>query len=386
MTQSVAREILSWLQSRQDELVDFILQLVRIESPSDVPAAQQPVFELLSHEIQKLNYRIVRIPGKLSGGHLFARPLERIRNKPVQLLLGHCDTVWPMGTLEKMPIVLKDGMLHGPGIYDMKTGLAQMIFALRALQELHYEPALAPLLFINSDEEIGSRESSRYIHWLARLANRSLVSEPSLGPRGRIKTARKGVGRFTVTVKGKAAHAGLNPEAGASAILELSHVIQKLFDLNDIEKGITVNVGTLEGGLRANVVARVSTATTDVRVLTRRDAEDIEQAILAIKPTLPGVTLEIQGRMGRPPMEKTPANRKIWELAITLAEELDMQLEEGTAGGASDGNTASLYHATLDGLGAVGDGAHALHEHIDLSKLAERSALLALLILAPALD
>lgn len=386
MPRTIAQEVLVWLRSRQHEMVDFIARLAALESPTDVPASQQAVLDLLADELRKLDYRVVRIPGRLSGGHLFARPARRQRGQPIQLVLGHCDTVWPEGTLAgQMPIVNKDGMLHGPGVYDMKTGLAQFIFVMRALQALHYEPTVAPVLFVNSDEELGSKESSRYIHQLARLANRSLVLEPSLGPTGRIKTARKGIGRFTVTVRGKAAHAGLNPEAGVSAILELSHVIQKLFDLNDADKGITVNVGMIDGGLRANVVAPVSTATTDVRVLTQADADFIEQAILNLQPTTPGVTLEIEGRFGRPPLEKTPANRKLWEIARHLAEELDLPLEEGTAGGGSDGNTTSLYSATLDGLGAVGDGAHALHEHIDPDKLPERSALLALLLLSPAL-
>lgn len=385
MSQRIAWEILAWLQSRQDQIEALIRRMVNLESPSDVPASQVPVFDLLAWELQELGYRVLRVPGRLSGGHLFARPLARKRNRPVQLLLGHCDTVWPMGTLHNMPIESKDGMLHGPGIYDMKAGIAMTIFALRALQYLHHVPEVTPVLFINSDEEIGSRESSRYIHRLARLANRSLIMEPSLGPMGQIKTARKGVGRFTVTVRGKAAHAGLNPEAGASAILELSHVIQKLFELNNAERGISVNVGMIDGGMRANVVAPISTATTDVRVLTQEDAEYIEQAILNLRPTTPGVTLEIEGRFGRPPLEKTPANRKLWALALRLARELNLQLEEGTAGGGSDGNTTSLYNATLDGLGAVGEGAHALNEHVDLSKLPERSAVLALLLLSPAL-
>jgi len=385
MPQSTAREILAWFQQHQEELLDFIRHLVSLESPSDVPASQQAVFDFLSQELVKLNYRVKRLSGKQCGGHLYARPAKRIKNKPVQLLLGHCDTVWPLGTLDSMPLEYKDGKLHGPGIYDMKTGLAQMIFVLKALQAIQQKPVVTPILFINSDEEVGSKESSRHIHRFARLVNRSFVLEPSLGPTGQIKTARKGIGRFTVTIKGKAAHAGLDPGGGASAILELSHVIQKLFELNDVEKGITVNVGMIDGGLRPNVVAPNSTAVSDVRVLTQRDAEYIEQAIHSIKPTTPGVTLEIEGRIGRPPLEKTPANRKLWEMAVQLAQQLDLKLEEGTAGGGSDGNTTSLYSATLDGLGAVGDGAHAIHEHIDPDKLPERSALLALLLLSPAL-
>ncbi|MCB1935228.1 MAG: M20 family metallopeptidase [Nitrosomonas sp.] len=385
MPQSTAREMLAWFQQHQEEMVDFIRHLVNLESPSDVPASQQAVFDCLNQELVKLNYRVIRLSGKQSGGHLFASPVKRFKNRPIQLLLGHCDTVWPLGTIDNMPLEYKDGMLHGPGIYDMKTGLAQIIFVLKALQAIQQEPEVTPILFINSDEEVGSKESSRHIHRLARLVNRSFVLEPSLGPAGQIKTARKGIGRFTVTIKGKAAHAGLDPGGGASAILELSHVIQKLFELNDVEKGITVNVGMIDGGLRPNVVAPNSTAVSDVRVLTQRDAEYIEQAIHSIKPTTPGVILEIEGKIGRPPLEKTPANRKLWEMAVQLAQQLDLKLEEGTAGGGSDGNTTSLYSATLDGLGAVGDGAHAIHEHIDPDKLPERSALLALLLLSPTL-
>lgn len=384
LERTIAEQLLSWMQEHQQEKVQFIERLAGMESPSDVPASQQPILQLLADTLAGFDYRARNIPGKTSGGHLFARPERRDRNKPLQLLLGHCDTVWPIGTLDDMPVRIEDGILYGPGVYDMKTGLVQMLFALRALQELDLETQLTPILFINSDEEIGSHESSRYIHRLARIANRSLVLEPSLGPAGRLKTARKGVGRFTITAKGKAAHAGLNPEAGASAILELSHVIQALFALNDVEKGITINVGTIDGGLRANVVAPVSSAVTDVRVLTHADARAIEQAIFAIEPITPGVTLEIEGRIGRPPMEKTAANRQFWKMAQNLARELHIDLQQGTAGGGSDGNTTSLYNATLDGLGAVGDGAHARHEQVDLNKLPERGALLALLLLSPA--
>lgn len=384
LERTIATQLLSWMQEHQQEKVQCIERLSGIESPSDVPAAQQPVLRLLAAAFTDLGFRVRKIPGRTSGGHLFARPLRRDKDKPLQLLLGHCDTVWPIGSIDDMPVRIENGILYGPGVYDMKTGLVQMLFALRALQELGLEAPLTPIVFINSDEKIGSHESSRYIHRLARLANRSLVLEPSLGPAGRLKTARKGVGRFTITAKGKAAHAGLDPEAGASAILELSHVIQTLFALNDVEKGITINVGMIDGGLRANVVAPVSSAVTDVRVLTHADARTIEQAIHGISPITPGVSLEIEGRIGRPPMEKTPANRQFWNMAQNLARDLHIDLEQGTAGGGSDGNTTSLYNATLDGLGAVGDGAHARHEQVVLNKLPERGALLALLLLCPA--
>jgi glutamate carboxypeptidase len=304
---------------------------------------------------------------------------------PLQLLLGHADTVWPVGTLNDMPLEIGEGVMRGPGVYDMKAGLVQILYALRALHDLHLRPSVTPLVFVNSDEEIGSGESTSHIRRLARIANRAFVFEPSLGMDGKLKTARKGVGRFTVVVKGKAAHAGLDPGAGASAILELSYVIQKLFALNDPQKGITVNVGMIDGGLRPNVIAPESRAVVDVRMLTREDARHIEEQIRALRPVSPDITLEIDGRISRVPMEHTPRNRALWETAKRLGREIGLDLADGVAGGASDGNTTSLWTATLDGLGAVGDGAHARHEFIYFDKLVERGALLALLLLAPPL-
>lgn len=268
----------------------------------------------------------------------------------------------------------------------MKAGLAEIIFALQTIQALGLQPAVAPLCFINSDEEIGSHESTRYLRALAQRVERCLVLEPSLGRSGKIKTTRKGVGRFTVTVQGKAAHAGLDPGAGASAILELSHVIQKLFQLNDPALGTSVNVGVIDGGIRPNMVAPESRAVIDVRVQTSADAARIEAEIHSLETETEGVSLHVEGTIGRPPMEATPANQQLWRIAQTLGDELGLELEQATAGGGSDGNTTSLYSATLDGLGAVGDGAHATHEYIDIERLGERCALLTLLLLTPSLE
>jgi glutamate carboxypeptidase len=384
MNGDLAQSILHHLRERTPAMIEALTQLVRAESPTSVPQSQHAVLSMLGERLSRLHYKVSRLKGRNCGGHLYARPLGRIR-RPVQLLLGHCDTVWPLGTLKDMPITLSDGMFRGPGSYDMKAGLVQMLEALEVLQALELRPSLLPLVFVNSDEELGSRDSTRHIRRLARLAERVMVLEPSLGLDGKLKTARKGVGRFTVTVKGKAAHAGLNPESGASAILELSYVIQKLFALNDPQAGISVNVGTIDGGLSSNVVAPESRASVDVRVATAEDARKIEQSILALTPVTPGVRLEIEGRLGRRPMECTPANQTLWRAAKELGQGIGLELEQGLAGGASDGNTTSLYTATLDGLGAVGDGAHARHEFVFCHKMAERSALLALLLLAPSL-
>lgn len=381
-----AQEILRYFREQLPSMLTLLQQLTLIESPSTTPETQKQILQLLADELDRLDYTTWRIPGRQTGGHLYARSRQRQQRQPLQLLLGHCDTVWPLGIQQEMPLTIEEGILRGPGAYDMKAGLVQMIYALRALREFQVRPEVRPVVFINSDEEIGSEESTPYIRRLARIADRALVLEPSLGLDGKLKTSRKGVGRFTITVKGRAAHAGLNPEGGASAILELSFVIQKLFALNDPHKGISVNVGVIDGGLRPNVVAPESRAMVDVRILTQEDATYLEQQIRNLQPVSPEVTLEIQGSIGRTPMEQTPRNQALWRVAKDLGQELDLDLAAGVAGGASDGNTASLYTATLDGLGAVGDGAHARHEFVRLDKMPERGALLALLLLAPPLN
>ncbi len=379
-----APQIVDFLHGQRDELVEFLERLARAESPSVSRAAQQPAFALLAAALDDLSFDPHFLPGRASGGQLYARPRRRSRTQSIQLLLGHIDTVWPEGTLGNMPVQREGDRLRGPGVYDMKGGLTQMVFALRALRELGLEAPVTPVVFVNSDEEIGSRESTRHIRRLARIARRAYVLEPSLGPEGRLKTARKGIGRFTLTVKGRAAHAGLNPEAGASAILELSHQIQRLFALNDPASGVTVNVGMIDGGIGPNVVAPESRAVIDVRVPTHEAARRVEEAIHNLAPVTPGVSLKIEGAIGRPPMERTPAGQELWSVAQNLGQELGLRLEQAAAGGGSDGNTTSQYTATLDGLGPVGDGAHAHHEFVVVDKLIERTALLTLLLLAPA--
>ena len=382
---SAGQRVLEHLRGEQEAMTALLEDLVLMETPSTEPASQGPIRTRLKTEFEDIGYRVHLVPGRNSGGHVFAGPRHRGHRRPAQLMLGHCDTVWPLGSLAKMPLEREENRLRGPGVYDMKAGLVEMVFALRAIEALGLEPEVAPLCFINSDEEIGSRESTRYVRALAQRVDRCMVLEPSLGLEGLIKTARKGVGRFTVTVQGKAAHAGLDPGAGASAILELSHVIQKLFRLNDPEHGTTVNVGVIDGGIRPNMVAPESRAIIDVRVQTRADAERIENAIHGLEAETPGVKLVVEGSIGRPPMERTPQNRRFWRVAQKLAAELDLELEQGVAGGGSDGNTTSLYTATLDGMGAVGDGAHASHEFVYLDLLPVRCALLTQLLLAPPL-
>ena len=385
MNRQPGYDILNQVQRYKNEALDFMQTLTLSESPSTDPQTQLHVREQICDAFSDVGYSTIRIPGSSSGGMLYARPNSKSSDSGAQMMMGHYDTVWPVGTLDKMPFEIDGNIARGPGLYDMKAGITQAIFALKTLKTLGLKPGLTPVIFLNSDEEIGSPESSRYIRRLAPCMNRVFVLEPSMGPTGILKTSRKAVARYRVSVVGKAAHAGLDPESGASAILELSHVIQKLFALNDPQNGISVNVGTIDGGLRANVIAPMSSAIVDVRTRTQTDAEAVEKVILALTADTPGTSLEISGQIGRPAMERTPRNQALWQLAQKHAAGLGLSLEQGQAGGGSDGNTTSQFTATLDGMGAVGDGAHAEHEHIDIDKTLERTALLASLLLAPAL-
>lgn len=379
---ALADQILAYLRGQQAAMVDLLRRLALAESPSLEPAAQQPVFGLLAAELAALDYRVQRVPGRLTGGVLYARPRNRPRGAPAQLLLGHCDTVWPAGTLATMPVLLEGNRLAGPGVLDMKGGLVVMVYALRALRELGLPPPLTPVALVNSDEEIGSIESTRHIQRLAQAVQRVYVVEPGFGPQGHLKTARKGVLRFDVTVQGKAAHAGLAPQEGISAILELSHVIQQLFGLNDWEHGVSVNVGQISGGTRPNVVAQDARAVVDVRVPTVADAERISATIFGLEATLPGAQVTVERVSASLPLEPTERNQRLWQQAQAAGRLLGLELEGVAVGGASDGNTTSQFTATLDGLGPIGDGAHAVHEHVLVDSLPERAALLALLLLA----
>jgi glutamate carboxypeptidase len=383
---SAAERILDHLRGRQEEMAALARELALLESPSHRPEMQGPVFDRLAEALEEAGLRTrrlsSRLPGRHSGGQLYAAPLHP-RPSGAQLVIGHVDTVWPVGTLASMPVEMRDGRLYGPGVYDMKAGLVQGVYAVRALRELGLQPPLAPVFFVNSDEEVGSVESAGWIRRLARRVRRVFVLEPSLGPEGKLKTARKGVGRYRVTVRGRAAHAGLEPEKGASAVLELAHVIRELYALADPDRGLTVNAGLIGGGQASNVVAPEAWAEVDLRVLRREDAEAFERALLGLAPEVPGTGIEVEGGMNRHPLEPTPRNRALWHTAERCALELGIELGEGTAGGGSDGNFTSEHAATLDGLGAVGDGAHAVHEHVVVDRMPERAALLARLMLEP---
>ena len=385
-TLQISKEIQAWLNARQDAMTGFIMELARMESPSSDREALLEILAWLEQHFATLGMHTLHVPGKKSGGYLYARPNGKSPDQPVQLLIGHCDTVWPLHTLREMPLDQTQERLSGPGVYDMKAGIAQIFFALRCLSDLGMHPAVLPVVLINSDEEVGSRESTEAIRRLARIADRAFVLEPPLGMDGKLKTARKGLGRFTLTVIGKAAHAGLDPEKGANAIVEMARLVQQLYALNDFESGTTVNVGLIEGGISPNTIAPHSRVVLDVRVPTRAEGEQVEAAIRSLQTEAEGVRLEIEGGFGRPPMEPTPRNRQLWTLAAKTGKALGIELEQAAAGGGSDANTTSQYTATLDGLGTPGDGAHARHEHIQSARLAERTSLLTLLLMMDPLN
>jgi len=384
MSASMAARLLEYAQGKRERFVELLRELVEAESPAANPETHDGVRRILKVALADVGFAVRETGWAGSPRHLMARPRSRRDHAPGQLVLGHFDTVWPVGTIAGCPFRVEGDVIHGPGAFDMKAGLAQLVIALSAIRDLDIDMPVAPVVFLNADEEIGSRTSTRYIRRLAQHAERAFVLEPALGDEGCLKTTRKGIGRFTITVFGRAAHAGLDPEAGASAILELSHVIQSLFALNDVERGITVNVGTVDGGVQPNVIAPHGKAVVDVRVPSVAAGNEIEYIIHSIRPVTPGVRLHIEGGIGRPSMEPTARNQALWQLARQAGAELGLDLKETHAGGGSDGNTTSLHTATLDGLGPVGSGAHAAHEHLFIDRTLERAALLAMLLAAPA--
>lgn len=391
MTEAELAGVGDFLSERRDDMVGLVMELANLESPSAVPESQHAIQELLTRRFRAIGFAAQLFPGEETGGHLYLSPEvegSAADGPPVQLLLGHTDTVWPIGTVYHMPVEWdeREDIIRGPGVFDMKAGIVQMVFALEALLELGLEPTVVPTIFLNSDEEIGSPESQGHVERLAQASSRVLVLEPALGPEGFIKTTRRGVGRFDVRVVGRAAHSGLEPGKGASAIQEMARLIQSLHALSDPERGISVNVGTVSGGTAVNVVAPECSASVDVRVATQADGLWIKEVIQGLEPTTPGTRLEIEILLDRGPMEATPRNRILWEGVQGCGRRLGLELQGAESGGASDGNTTSFYTATIDGLGAMGDGAHAVHEHVLASKLLERTALLALILMMPPLD
>ena len=382
-----ARRRLAYFDERRDEIVSTIRELVEIESPSDNKAAVDEVAEAIAHKFSQLGGEVHVHAAKDFGNHLqinFDSP-GKSAAKPV-LLLGHYDTVYPMGTLATMPCRVVDNKLTGPGVLDMKSGIALMLHSLAALQEWHGKdrdrrlPRPVTVLLV-SDEEVGSESSRMITESLAKKAAAVLVLEPSYGRQGAVKTARKGVGEYLVKVTGKASHAGLDFQKGVNAILELARQIEKISGFSDLKKGLTVNVGIVSGGSRTNVVPAEAAAQIDVRIARMKDSAGIDKKMRSLRPFNRKCKIEITGGINRPPMERTAGVAALYAQAVAIARELGWKLGEAAVGGGSDGNfTAGLGIPTLDGLGGVGDGAHATHEHILISELPRRAALIAGLI------
>jgi glutamate carboxypeptidase len=369
----IMRELLEFTESHLDQTVEIIDGLVRLESPSHDKAAVDRCGAEIVARLRRAGADVELLARDARGDHVFARIPGS--GRPV-LLLGHFDTVWPLGTLERMPLRRDGGRLHGPGTFDMKAGIAIALTAIAALRVTR--TAHAPIWILwTTDEEIGSGTSREAIETAAHDAAAVLVLEPAL-PGGALKTARKGVGEFELTVEGVAAHAGIDPAKGVSAIHELATQVTRIAALQDLERGVSVNVGLIDGGSRPNVVAEHARAIIDVRAPTIPDARRVEAELQGLQPRSPGTRLTIRGGFERPPLERTAAVAHLFSVAQHVASLLGRELKEGSTGGGSDGNfTGALGVPTLDGLGAIGDGAHALHEYVDVAELPWRAALVA---------
>jgi glutamate carboxypeptidase len=380
----IMHSLIDHFQARRTPLLEFIRALVERETTSREAARLDEIAHFIAAALQELGGKIELTQVPDYGTHVRARFFDQNHereNAGRLLVIGHLDTVWPVGTLARLPFRITDeGRAHGPGIFDMKSGIAAVIEAIRAITAFNL-PTKRPLtLLLTCDEEIGSQTSRPLVEEEAGRSAAALVCEPPVAG-GIVKTARKGIGDFTVRAIGRAAHAGLDPTKGVNAIVELAHQTLRLAALNDFERGTTLNVGVFNGGTTSNVVPAEATAEVDLRFWDPEESARIDEAVRGLTPVLPGARLEIEGKINRPPMRRTAAVAALYEHARGLAEELGFELGETSVGGGSDGNfTAALGVPTLDGLGVDGDGAHADHEHIVVDDLPRRAALLTRLL------
>ena len=366
-------------RARESQLLSDLKALVEIESPSSNKQAVDHLVDFLAARLEHLggHAQIHRVED--FGNHVQADFEGVSESRPV-LLLGHTDTVWELGTLTQMPYHLADGRVWGPGVLDMKAGIAIAMHALGLLREQNIPHPPVRMLFV-SDEEVGSHSSRSITQRLALESQAVLVLEPGQGLQGAVKTSRKGVGVYEVKVTGVAAHAGVEPGEGASAIHELAHQIVTMSSFIDFDRGLTVNAGLIRGGTRSNVVAAEAWTEVDVRVKTMADAKLIDEKMHSLRARDSRCKLEVTGGINRPPMERSDRVVMLYRRAARVGESLGLKIDEQSTGGGSDGNfTAALGVPTLDGLGAVGEGAHAVHESILVEQIAPRVALLAGLI------
>jgi glutamate carboxypeptidase len=369
----------AYCESELDAFVGCLRQAVEIESPSQNKAAIDGMASFFAKEFSQRGGNAQLLSHSTAGSAVVAEFWAGARGAKPILLLGHLDTVWEIGTLAEMPFQIREGRAYGPGIYDMKSGIVCGLWALQALTAMKITPPSPVRFFLNADEEVSSIAFREELLAEARGARAVLVLEPAAS-QGALKTSRKGVGEFQVTVRGRSAHAGVNPSAGVNAISELARQIPRIEKLARPKRGLTLNVDVIQGGTRSNVIPELAVARVDVRVPTARDREKIEAKMRALTPIHPEVKLEVTGGVNRPPMERKMASA-LFRKAQELGREMGMELKETGTGGGSDGNfTAGLGIPTLDGLGGTGDGAHARHEHVILSELPQRVALLAALM------
>jgi glutamate carboxypeptidase len=373
---------LRYFSEHQDQIVDSIRDLVEIESPSDNKAAVDRIAAFLAPQFESLGGRTHFHHSSDFGDSLqidFGAPSRSgSANLQPVLLLGHYDTVYPLGTLARMPCKIENGRLHGPGVLDMKSGIALMLHSIAALQTWHGQLPRPVTVFLVADEEVGSHSSRKVTEALAKQSAGVLVLEPAAGLRGAVKTARKGVGEYMLRVKGVAAHAGLDPGKGHSAILELARQIAVIFKLNNLQQGISVNPGVVQGGTRTNVVAAEASVGIDVRIKSAKQASGLDRKLRSLKPFDKHCKLEITGGINRLPMQRTAGVAALYKKAREIAGHVEWKLEEAAVGGGSDGNfTAGMGIPTLDGMGGVGEGAHAVQEYIVISELPRRALLLA---------
>jgi glutamate carboxypeptidase len=375
---------LRYFVEREGAMVKTMRELVEMESPSDNKPAVDRIAAMVARKFEALGGQTRFHHSQEFGDSLqidFAQAAAGPSNRKPVLLLGHYDTVYPLGTLAKMPCKIEKGRLRGPGVLDMKSGIALMRYAIEALQEWHGAVPRPITVFLVSDEEVGSHSSRKITESLAKKSAGVLVLEPAAGPRGAVKTARKGVGEFRLRVKGVAAHAGLDPTKGHSAIVELARQIAVMAKLNNLRAGVTVNPGVVAGGTRTNVIAAEASVAIDVRIKSAKQAAGLDRKLRSLKPFDKRCKLEMTGGINRLPMERTAGVAALYGKAQGIARRAGWKLEEAAVGGGSDGNfTAGLGIPTLDGMGAVGDGAHAVHEYILISELPRRALLLAEMI------
>ena len=375
-----AQKIHELLNARQVEIETFIRALVETESPSGDVTGSRAVVDLLAETARKIECvsEIKRVDVPDFGQHLVIQAFAEKRSEGQILVVGHTDTVHARGSIAARPWRSESGKIYGPGIFDMKANCALILEVLRALAELKIAPRCAVTVALTCDEEVGSFSGWPLLEETAKSANTryAFVMEPPASG-GRVKTGRKGTGIFAMKVEGKAAHAGLEPEKGASAILELARQTERLHAINGSGSGITVNVGVVRGGTRSNVVAAEAEAEIDVRFETEAESREIERMLADVTPIDERTKVFVSGGINRPPLERTGAVVELFEKARAIAAEIDFDLGEAQVGGASDGNfLAALGIPVLDGLGINGDGAHAVHEHIEANDIARRGALI----------